>query len=81
MLFIAGIIIGLLVAAIIGLTVVFLRHPLEKYITRYESRISAAGPQLRGEIIMPDSEEEEIRQEIIEENRQRGRDTPINNLR
>ena len=81
MLFLFGFITGLLVAAIIVLTVVFLRHPLEKYSKLVESKVSSAGPQPRGMIIMPDSEADEAREEIIEENRQRGRDTRLNELR
>ena len=80
MLFFFGLITGLLSAAIIILTVVFLRHPLEKYSRIVEQKVSSAGPQPRGMIIMPDSEADEAREEIIEENRQRGRDTRLSEL-
>ena len=75
-----GIIIGLLIATLVILTVVFLRHPLEKHLRIVEQKVSSAGPQPRGMIIMPDSEAEELRQEIIEENRQHGRPTKLQDL-
>ena len=75
-----GIIIGLLIATLVILTVVFLRHPLEKNLRIVEQKVSSAGPQPRGMIIMPDSEAEELQQEIIEENRQHGRDTKLSEL-
>lgn len=75
-----GIIIGLLIAILVILTVVFLRHPLEKNLRIVEQKVSSAGPQPRGMIIMPDSEAEELQQEIIEENRQHGRDTKLSEL-
>jgi len=75
-----GIIIGLLIALLVITTIIFLRNPIEKHISIIEKRVSSAGPRPKGYIVEPIEEAEEIREQIIEDNRKQGKDTNINEL-
>jgi len=72
-----GIIIGLLIAIIILLGLIYFQKPIEKEINLISKKIT---PRPKGFIIYPESEEEEARNEIIEKNRANGRDTRMEEL-
>jgi hypothetical protein len=80
MIFILGVIVGILIATLIFAILAFFRAGIEKRVKIIETRLASAGPKVRGAIYMPESEEEEARQEIIRKNRAMGKDTPISEL-
>ena len=80
MMFILGFLAGLLVATIIIVTLTFFRAVLEKHITVVEKVITNAGPRPQGMVYEPESDADERRAEIIEENRAQGKDTRISEL-
>ena len=77
---ITGILIGLLIAILIVATLTFFRRVIEHKITVIEKQVDAVGPKPKGYIFEPEDEATEARNEIIEENRKRGRDTTISEL-
>lgn len=80
MAFALGVIVGLLVAVLVVLTLLYMRVPVERVITIVEQKIGMAGPQPRGSIVLPDSEEDALRRDIIRRNDAAGRDTPLEEL-
>jgi len=76
-----GITIGLLLAILILLALTYFKRSIETKVQVMEKLISNAGPRPKGFIVQPETESERIRNEIIEENKKQGRDTPISALR
>jgi len=85
MIFILGVIVGLVVGValpVIALVLfIYFRHPTEQKLVALEKRIGLAGPRPKGSVFFPPEESIEKRDEIIEENRKKGLDTPIEDLR
>ena len=77
---ILGILIGLLIAILIVSTLTFFRRVIEHKVTIIEKQVDLKGPRPKGHIYEPD-ENEDLREEIIEENKKRGRSTTIEELR
>lgn len=80
MIFILGVIVGMLVSAIMMLTLVFFRNPIEKRVRLIERVVESAGPKPKGFIFEPLSDEDQAREDIIAENRRSGKDTRIEEL-
>ena len=80
MLFLLGIITGFLIAVLIVVTLTYFRRVIEHKTVVIEKMIENAGPRPKGFIIEPDSEAEEARAKIIEENKRQGRDTKVEDL-
>jgi len=80
MIFVLGIIVGLLIAVVVALTTLFFRHPIHKVTTIIEKNVGTMGPRPKGFIIDPPTDAEESRSNIIAKNRKEGRDTPIEDL-
>jgi len=78
--FLLGYIIGLLTAILIFTILAFFRAGIEKRIKIIENRLGNVGPRPKGVILLPESDEELSRKEIIEKNRKAGKDTPISEL-
>ena len=78
--FVIGIIIGLLVAVLVIVALLFFRYPIEKTIRETETKIKLAGPRPKGFVFEPPEEAEEARERIIEENRSKGLDTKLEDL-
>lgn len=81
MTFIAGIIVGLLIAILIVATLTYFRRVLETKISVIEKFIEARGPKAKGFIIEPEEDIERERSKILAKNRKQGRDTPLDDLR
>ena len=80
MMFIFGILIGLLIAVLIVATLTYFRRVIETKITVIEKQIESEGPKPKGYVIEPEDDASEARNQIIEENKKRGRDTRISEL-
>jgi len=80
MLFILGIIVGLLIALIAITTMTYFRSKIEEVLHTQETQISNAGPRPKGGIYLPEDEGTVARNEIIKKNKEEGRDTPISEL-
>lgn len=80
MLFLLGIIIGLLIAALIFATLAFFRSAIEKQVHVTRAQIEALGPKPKGGIFLPEDENEITRQEVIRKNSAQGKDTPLKDL-
>ena len=80
MMFVIGIIVGLLIAVLAMLVLLFFRHPIEKVVNIVGTKIGNAGPRPKGFVFEPPEEAEEARANIIEENRSKGLDTHIEDL-
>lgn len=76
-----GIIIGLLLAILAVVTMIFLKAPIQSKTNFIEKAIANAGPRPKGFLFDPPDELDEEREKIIEKNRREGRDTPIDDLR
>ena len=80
MLFVLGFIAGLVIASLVVTILIYFRRPIERISQVIEHKIDQAGPQERGFIYEPESEADQVREEIIEANRRRGKDTPLSDL-
>jgi len=80
LLFFIGLITGFLIAVLVVATLTYFRRVIEYKTVVIEKMIENAGPRPRGFIIDPDSEAEEARARIIEENKRQGRDTKLEDL-
>ena len=80
MMFTIGILIGLLIAILIVATLTYFRRVIEHRVSIIEKQIDAVGPKPKGFIIEPEDEASEARNQIIAENRRKGRDTNISEL-
>ncbi len=81
MLFTLGIIVGILISVLIVLTLVFFKNPIEQKVNVIKKQVQKVGPRPRGFIVEPDSDADEIREEIIAKNQSEGKDTKIEDLR
>ena len=81
MLFALGLIAGLLIATLVVVTLTFFRRVIEKRIEIIQKQIEAKGPKPKGFIVEPPSQADDVREHVIEENRGKGLDTPIEDLR
>ena len=77
---IIGIILGLLIAILIVATLTYFRRVIEHKVEIISKQIEAKGPKPKGFIIEAESDADEARNEIIAENRRKGRDTSISEL-
>ena len=75
-----GIIIGLLIAILIVATLTFFRRVIEHKVTIIEKQVDVKGPKPKVFIIEPETDSDEAREQIISENKKRGRDTPLEDL-
>ena len=75
-----GIIIGLLLSILFFVLVLFLKDPITKYINLGETKISQFSPREKGFVYDPPDLEDMFREEIIEKNKKRGKDTPLTDL-
>lgn len=80
MMFVLGVITGLLLSLLVVATLTYFRRVIEHKTVVIEKQIEALGPKPQGFIVMPPSDEEESRDEIIKGNRKAGRDTKISEL-
>lgn len=78
--FILGIITGFLIAILIVAVLTYFRRLIEHKTVVIEKMIENAGPRPKGFIIEPDSDAEQSRARIIEENKRQGRDTKLEDL-
>lgn len=72
-----GIIIGLCVAILIMVTLIYFKKDVVQQLTKFENRVEKKG---EGMIFVPKSEIEKARENIIKKNKKLGRDTPISEL-
>lgn len=75
-----GIIIGLLIAILIFTILGFFRAAIEQRIKVIEKQLGNVGPKQKGYIFEPKSEEDIVRDDIIERNKKLGKDTKIEEL-
>jgi uncharacterized protein YacL len=80
MIFVLGLIVGLLIATLVFTILAFFRAGIEKRVKIIETVLASAGPKVKGAIYMPESEEDEARREHIEKNKAMGKDTPFEEL-
>lgn len=80
LLFFIGLITGFLIAVLIVATLTYFRRVIEHKTVVIEKMIENAGPRPKGFIIEPESDAEEARAKIIEENKRQGRDTKLEDL-
>jgi len=78
--FLIGLITGILLSTLILMSLTFLHRTIEKKIMIIENKLRESGPKPTGFIIEPEDELEEARQSIIEKNRRQGKDTHISEL-
>jgi len=80
MIFLAGIIIGLLIAILVVATMTYFRRVIENKVTIVEKHIEAVGPKPKGFVFEPEDDAEEARNDIIRKNAAMGRDTKLEDL-
>lgn len=80
MLFILGVIVGLLVAILIVATLTFFRRIIEHKINIVEKQVDIKGPRPKGYIVEATDDNDEIRDDVIAQNAARGQHTPISEL-
>lgn len=81
MIFLLGIIAGLLIAILIVVTMTYFRRVIEHKTVVVEKMIENAGPKPQGFIFEPEDEASEAREQIIARNKALGIDTPLSQLR
>jgi len=81
MLFVLGIIVGMSIMGTIVSVLIYFRSKIEPKLAVMEKIVENAGPRPKGFIVEPISEADEIRDEVIAKNREKGEDTPIKDLR
>lgn len=78
--FVLGYIAGIATATLIVATLAYFRRVVEHKVTVIEKFIDSKAPRPEGFIIEPQSEADEVREKIIEENRRHGKDTKLSDL-
>lgn len=78
--YIIGIITGIIISILIVTVLTFFRRVIEHKISIIEKQVDIKAPRPKGFIIEPPDESEDIRQEIIRKNKEKGLDTPISDL-
>ena len=80
MIFILGFITGIIMAILVFTILAYFRAGIEQRIKIIETQLGNSGPQKRGAIYLPEDEAELSRQEIIAENKKKGKDTKLSDL-
>lgn len=80
MYFFIGWIIGLLNSIIVIILCLYNKRQIDSFTTRSKNWVEQSNPQNKGMVIDPISEPDEIRQTIIDRNKEDGKDTPISEL-
>lgn len=80
LIFLFGFVIGVLIALLVVVTLIFFRRVIEQKTTIIEKKIENAGPHPKGYVFEPQSLADEARQKIIDRNKAQGRDTPVSDL-
>lgn len=80
-LFFLGVITGLIISILVFLILAYFRTAIEHKVIIIEKYMGSHGPKVKGAIIMPKSDIDVAREEIIAKNKALGRDTPIDELR
>lgn len=80
MLFILGIIVGILISLLVCVLFVLFKQPLQHTVRVGEKNIAKHAVKKKGIVIDPMTPSEEFRQNVISENNRKGRDTHINEL-
>ena len=78
--FVLGAITGIAIGTLIVVIMTYFRRVIEHKVVVMEKMIENAGPRPKGFIFEPDSEAEEARAKIIDENKRQGRDTKLEDL-
>ena len=78
--FVLGIIIGLLIGILTFTILAYFRAAIEQRVKVFEKQVGNMGPKAKGEIYLPEDEEDMTRREHVEKNRRAGKDTPISEL-
>lgn len=81
MLFFLGFIAGLVLATFVAVALAYFKRPIISTLTMAEANLVNAGPRLRGSIYIPRDDAEVARDRIVAENREKGLDTNIDELR
>jgi len=79
--YLIGFIIGILASILLIVVLIFLRGVIESHAGVIQKQIELKGPRPKGFIIEPPSEVDEVREDIINKNKEKGLDTPIQDLR
>ena len=80
MLFFLGYIAGIATAGLIVAALAYFKSPIERFVNAATKDLHNAGPRPLGAIYMPRDEADVARDEIVAENRAKGRDTNISEL-
>lgn len=80
MMFVLGFMAGMTFSVVFFLGIVFLRIPLERQVRKTERYIAKKAPRARGFIIDAVDDATRARNEILERNRELGKDTPLSEL-
>lgn len=80
MIFTFGIIVGLLIAILVIVTVLYFKKIVEHKFEIMGKQIAVKGPRPKGFIFEPADEATEAREEIIAENKRKGIDTKLSDL-
>lgn len=80
MIFVLGIITGLLIALIIIATLTYFRRIIEKRIEIVQKAVDNKSPRLKGSVFIPPSDADYAREQILERNKSEGKDTPLSDL-
>ena len=78
--FFAGFITGFLIFGSIWAIILYYRHPIVQKIEEIEKKITLAGPRPKGFIFEPESEADEVRNNIIIKNKSQGKETKLSDL-
>jgi len=79
--FALGYIAGLVTSALIVAALAYFKSPIERFVDSTAKDLHNAGPRPRGGIYIPRDDAEVVRDRIVAENRAKGRDTNIDELR
>jgi hypothetical protein len=80
MLFIAGLIVGILVALLLIASSIYLRIPIESTVRSAKATIEPFAPRPKGYVFEAEDEATQARNEIIARNKKAGKDTRLTEL-
>ena len=78
--YVIGFLIGIAVATLLFAILAFFRAAIERKLIVIQKNLENAGPRPQGFVLEPEDDIERARNQIIEENRKQGKDTPISDL-
>jgi hypothetical protein len=78
--FYLGLLTGLVVALLVIATLAYFKVPVEKAVIQAERYVSSRGPKPKGFVVLPTTEIEDARQEIIKRNSKLGKSTKLSDL-